>query len=401
MIEKITNELIEVLDEQQIIGRGNNSKCFLIDDDSVVLVSNSSMNVNQTYDYLIERTKLLEAQGVNVGRIKDYRYKDGKLYVLQTRVKAKDLYSDIRRNTTETMKNFRTSYESLKILSNAPQEHFDKYVSDLIKIIYEHGLWIDHRHSDNLMYDKETGFYFIDLSVSNPNMLMEINMKISSSDILYLIIGNITDRSFFKIPTEEENNMLSVIYEKIFQALIKFSKQDDKKRIESNALMEILYRYPNIKSENIEKEVKDLHKIEHIQQLRKKMLKFVRINRIYNLSNIIKFDQLIIYAKAYDLFSIPGNLSFEDEKRKLEELDNLTLEYLETRSEVKEIALKEKCTEFGLIFEEHVQETIEANNKEGQEAVILKQIIYAVKSISKQIEEIEDDSKKLGPTSWF
>lgn len=146
--------------------RGGNHSCYLFGQYALLKGAFNSSEL----DFIIAKTKQLSAEGVAVvptieySKTKDLTdYQNMFLgYVLQRRAKGEELYKEpyFRQSEEEY-------YSRIDELSTRPQEFFDKFVSDWIKIC-ESGLQIDPSKSSNFFYTPEC-ISFIDIGKSKSN----------------------------------------------------------------------------------------------------------------------------------------------------------------------------------------------------------------------------------------
>ena len=134
-------------------------------------------------DELIETLMRLREQGVAAVPILGYCYDpdsaDGTGYLFQPRAKGEELYdaemlrsfyvwswkrrSPFRRGRAKEHLLARTNF-----VSEIPQEHFDKFISDII-VLYDNDVLIDFMGKSNFFYDAAMGFQFIDLDSHTDN----------------------------------------------------------------------------------------------------------------------------------------------------------------------------------------------------------------------------------------
>lgn len=140
------------------------TKVFLFDEYAVLKMQNITFRNVATKDPDLKhlerlgRTLLaLQTEGINVVPILAFQSENGNGYIIQQRAKGAELYD---RNKMSD-KNY--ILERVEFLSNMPQEHFDKFVTDTIKII-DTGVLIDFVGKDNFFYHEKIGFQFIDLN---------------------------------------------------------------------------------------------------------------------------------------------------------------------------------------------------------------------------------------------
>ncbi len=129
------------------------------------------------FDELIETLMNLQKQGVSVIPILGYCCDtDGSGYIFEKRANGKELYDDaIMKEYYVWAQNdpdkvylsgdadakyyliSRTNY-----ISKIPQEHFDKFIKDII-ILLDNDILIDFMGKSNFFYDETEGFQFIDI----------------------------------------------------------------------------------------------------------------------------------------------------------------------------------------------------------------------------------------------
>jgi hypothetical protein len=143
-----------------------NTKTFLFDEYAVLQTQNMNFRNVDTQDHDLKHLERLavtlldlKAQGVNVVPILAFQSDDGNGYIIQPRARGAELYD--RDKIEASDKEY--VLERVKFISNAPQEHFDKFTEDALKII-DAGVIIDSAGKDNFFYDEAVGFQFIDLN---------------------------------------------------------------------------------------------------------------------------------------------------------------------------------------------------------------------------------------------
>jgi len=141
-----------------------NTKVFLFDEYAVLKMQNMNFRNVSTQDMDLKHldrlaVTLLEIQvkGVNVVPILGFQSDDGNGYIIQPRAKGSELWDRHKAND----KNYVLA--RVELLSNAPQEHFDKFISDTIEII-DAGVIVDFVGKDNFFYHETIGVQFIDLN---------------------------------------------------------------------------------------------------------------------------------------------------------------------------------------------------------------------------------------------
>lgn len=140
------------------------TKVFLFDEYAVLKMQNITFRNVDTKDPDLKHLErlswtllTLQAEGVNVVPILAFQSENGNGYIIQQRAKGAELYD---RNKMSD-KNY--ILERVEFLSNVPQEHFDKFITDTIKIV-NMGVLIDFMGKDNFFYHEKIGFQFIDLN---------------------------------------------------------------------------------------------------------------------------------------------------------------------------------------------------------------------------------------------
>ncbi|MBE5738985.1 MAG: hypothetical protein E7354_04590 [Clostridiales bacterium] len=167
---------------------GSNSKCFISGDYAVLKTSNIEGHTHN-FDEIIEDLNDLSNNGVNVVRILGYaiteygkpyynghRYDSG--FIVQEKAPGRELLDphkvpvsfDPARNNPE---NRQYVLDYCTMLREAPQEHFDKFMSDLRKIT-DRKIMVDPSKLTNFFYDPEKGFSFIDLNFRTQEKLFDV-----------------------------------------------------------------------------------------------------------------------------------------------------------------------------------------------------------------------------------
>lgn len=176
-------ELLSQIKGMKAAKRGIDSLVYLVGEYAVLTTSRLKLRNVATrdddlayFDELIETLMRLHGQGVAVVPILGYCYnpesKDGNGYIFQPRAKGEELYDDA---VTKKYRRSKASYyfpsetdpkeyilSRTSFISQVPQEHFDKFISDII-VIMDHDILIDSMGKSNFFYDSAEGFQFIDL----------------------------------------------------------------------------------------------------------------------------------------------------------------------------------------------------------------------------------------------
>lgn len=165
---RIARQMIDATKNMTYEKTGDNgfqsTKVYLFDEYAVLKMQNMTFRNVDTQDtdlkYLEKLTKTLldlQVKGVNVVPILAFQSENGDGCIIQQRAKGEELYD------REKMNDKYYILRRVEFLSNAPQEHFDKFIADTIKII-DVGVLIDFMGKDNFFYDETIGFQFIDLN---------------------------------------------------------------------------------------------------------------------------------------------------------------------------------------------------------------------------------------------
>jgi hypothetical protein len=162
------NQMINETKNMNNVKSGNNdfqnTKVFLFNEYAVLKMKNIDIRNVDIQDRDLKYLEMLaislielEKNGVNVIPILAFQNNNGNGYIIQKKAKGAELYD------RDKIMEKRYVLERVELLSNAPQKHFDKFISDAIKII-EAGLLIDFIGKDNFFYHNTIGFQFIDLN---------------------------------------------------------------------------------------------------------------------------------------------------------------------------------------------------------------------------------------------
>lgn len=204
--EELAIELINASISAEIAGRGSNSVAYIIDNYAVLKTGNIELKNTNRYheeiapiDVVIQKLHNLKQNNVSVVPILGYVYdpnltKDygdasyGKGYIIQPKAKGSEMWninkmpSSYKPATTEELNYLITNTQ---MFANAPQEHFDKFVSDY-KEITNAGIMVDPSKKTNFFYDKEHGFSFIDLNFESAQIFNkpDLNGQISHREFI-------------------------------------------------------------------------------------------------------------------------------------------------------------------------------------------------------------------------
>lgn len=191
---QIAHQLLDQVKNMAWSKRGIDCHAYLVDD-YAVLSTNRIMLRNVTtrdedlyyFDELIETLWNLYQHGISVVPILGYCYDpdsiNGTGYIFQKRAKGQELFDDAvlakfqiwAQSQLENLylQSCLSKAEEIEYLlsrtyeiSQIPQGHFNKFVSDMICIL-EKDILIDCFGRSNFFYDKDEGFQFIDLDAHN------------------------------------------------------------------------------------------------------------------------------------------------------------------------------------------------------------------------------------------
>jgi hypothetical protein len=144
--------------------RFQNTKAYLFDEFAVLKMQNINFRNVTTEDMELKHLERLavtildlQSKGINVVPILAFQSDNGDGFIIQPRAKGAELYDRVKASD----KNY--VLKRVELLSNVPQEHFDKFVSDIIAIT-DTGVLIDFVGKDNFFYHEKIGFQFIDLN---------------------------------------------------------------------------------------------------------------------------------------------------------------------------------------------------------------------------------------------
>jgi len=184
-------ELLSQSKEMKAAKHGIDSRVYLIGEYAVLSTSRLKLRNVATrdddlayLDELIETLMRLREQGVAAVPILGYCFdpdsKDGTGYIFQPRAKGQELYDDeiMKEYYVWARKKRRISFNRSRakeyipartnFISKIPQEHFDKFISDMIAIS-DNDILIDCMGKSNFFYDADAGFQFIDLDAHTDN----------------------------------------------------------------------------------------------------------------------------------------------------------------------------------------------------------------------------------------
>lgn len=181
---EIARGLLSQIKEMKAAKRGVDRQAYLIGEYAVLTASKIKLRNVTTrdddlayFDELIKTLMYLKKQGVAVVPILGYcvepNSENGNGYIIQSRAKGEELYNDsIMKEYYAAKKAF--AYLSsdtdakeyvisrTNLISKAPQNHFDKFIRDII-VLLNNEILIDFNGKSNFFYDDTDGFQFIDL----------------------------------------------------------------------------------------------------------------------------------------------------------------------------------------------------------------------------------------------
>lgn len=173
--------------------RGIDRRAYLIGDYAVLSTGRLKLRNVATrdddlayLDEIIAALNRLHAEGVAVAPILGYcldeNSADGEGFMFQQRAKGRELYDDAiisrfqlwTQNISEPYLSSNLSDEAAgdylvartEYLAGVPQAHFDKWISDMLRILRE-DIIVDCNGKSNFFYDDHVGFQFIDLDSHN------------------------------------------------------------------------------------------------------------------------------------------------------------------------------------------------------------------------------------------
>jgi hypothetical protein len=210
---------IEISKTRQRDSAGVNKSCWAFEDDGVVLLRGGAEGAKGADCESVNELKKL---GFGVCETYDTRVDDGNFYILQER--AKGTLIDVRRdvegeNKEETVAE--TNFATMKLIAEAPQEHFDSLATDNIEI-HDFGLFFDASRP-NLFYDREKGFTNIDVNNSSDLYIITgIDNKEHRVNLVKNLYHSITPHNERYSTTEEYKAAQKAIKLKLSEAFIKF-----------------------------------------------------------------------------------------------------------------------------------------------------------------------------------
>lgn len=180
MIKIITEDLIKT-----IINK--NEKCTILNNDYVILYKSMEVPDNQLEAYL-KRIKQAQTSGINIPKVVDYKLLEdsvgnaSKGIFIEERAKGSNLNVrglilrtnqkyDLKTTISLYLERVETYLEELEKRVSAPQEVYNKFLSDFINL-HKFGLKPDP-NSLNYFFDSEVGYTIIDPYPNESNILNE------------------------------------------------------------------------------------------------------------------------------------------------------------------------------------------------------------------------------------
>jgi len=187
-------ELLDQIKHIEAAKRGIDRHAFILGD--YVVLSTERLKLRNVVtrddelvylDEIIKTLTMLRERGIAVIPILGYCYdpnsRDGKGYLFQLRAKGAELYDDAVMTkfcvwaqnksegvylSTDLNDNEAADYLTFRThtISQVPQDHFDRFIYDMLQILNE-DILIDCNGQSNFFYDSNAGFQFIDLDAHN------------------------------------------------------------------------------------------------------------------------------------------------------------------------------------------------------------------------------------------
>lgn len=230
-----------------------NHKCFMIIDDNYILIEDGKSLI-----WEIEKCEKLRKIWVNYCGPISYKEYNWKYYFLECRAPWLQLdfynYENIKFDEA-----FQKYFSFLELLSNAPQEQYNKFFND-IELMKNELLRPDYCSLWNLFYDPNIWFSFIDVYPCNIHLW---NAKLSVSQIFNIILNpKFSYKNLNIIPKEksdEYNMYIKMIYNKIITALKLYKYSDEEIEDYLNKKIHAFSSDECISYKNIEKYVEEHH----------------------------------------------------------------------------------------------------------------------------------------------
>jgi len=183
IVQQLVMATMEMTNEKSGDNGFQSTKVFLFDKYAVLKMQNINFRNVTTKDtdlQYLENLAItlfdLQTKGANVIPILAFQSDDGNGYIIQSRAKGAELYDRDKRSDKDYM------LDRVELLSNVPQQHFDKFVADTIAIT-DAGVLIDFMGKDNFFYHESIGFQFIDLNAHHDFVYGLTDVKIQGKQV--------------------------------------------------------------------------------------------------------------------------------------------------------------------------------------------------------------------------
>lgn len=241
----------------------------------LTILNDNYIVIRDDAEEYVEKSKRLHAQGVNYCGPVECRTVDGVTYALEYRAPGIEMshyykFCDSRVKSAEGyISSFAKYMETLKMLSDIPEEQYLKFFDDIEKM-KEEGVRPDYCHYGNLFYDKNVGFSFIDVYPIRGDIT---HYTFPVNQVFFIIVN-----PKFRMATEsggisvlpqefkkDYNMYMSNICQKIIQGLSQYGypKEEIKAFIDLN-----LYAFDEdscLSKEQLQQMIEDMnHEKEHI-----------------------------------------------------------------------------------------------------------------------------------------
>ena len=184
-----------------LIGSGGNSHAYEIKGHpELIIITRGSTGfgsgskdelryVNQLY-----LTHQKVPSDVHLARIVEVDMKNGLVATVMQRARGHPLHD-------RKSESYRMWSDRLEELANAPQSHYDRLIHDM-KVLHHSGLQVDPSKPDNMFYDHNFGFTFIDLDLGN---------YVGSLEVPLIYTYNLFSRFREQISKRDANNILKIM----------------------------------------------------------------------------------------------------------------------------------------------------------------------------------------------
>lgn len=201
---EIARGLLSQIKDMKAAKRGVDKQVYLIGEYAVLTASKIKLRNVTTrdddlayFDELIKTLMGLKEQGVAVVPILGYcvepNSENGNGYIIQSRAKGEELYDDsIMKEYYVSKRHFaylssdtdakKYVISRTNLISKVPQNHFDKFIKDII-VLLNNDILIDFNGKSNFFYDDTDGFQFIDLDSHTDYKYGLIENKLDGKEI--------------------------------------------------------------------------------------------------------------------------------------------------------------------------------------------------------------------------